>query len=138
MMEALKIESLRRGADGRNRDAPNAASLRHESKANPYPDLPDPLTLKNGEKVASPEQWWNKRRPNLASTAKTTLVSFTGYCPLPSPRSNRNCMHRLPICDSNYKYWIVAVQSGWYPNRMPRIIRGQPIQEFSVRCRAIF
>ena len=64
MMEALKIESLRPGADGMNRNAPNAANY-DESKANPYPNLPDPLTLKNGEKVTSPEQWWNKRRPEI-------------------------------------------------------------------------
>jgi hypothetical protein len=64
MMEALKIESLRRGADGMNRNAPNAANY-DESKANPYPNLPDPLTLKNGEKVATPEQWLSKRRPEI-------------------------------------------------------------------------
>ncbi len=64
MMEALKIESLRRGADGRNRNAANAANY-DESKANPYPNLPDPLTLKNGETVTAPEQWWNKRRPEI-------------------------------------------------------------------------
>ena len=63
MMEALKIGSLRRGADGR----PNAANPANydESKANPYPDLPDPLTLKNGEKVTTPDQWWSKRRPEI-------------------------------------------------------------------------
>ncbi len=64
MMEALKIESLRRGADGMNRNAPNAANY-DESKANPYPDLPDPLVLKNGEKVATAEIWWAKRRPEI-------------------------------------------------------------------------
>jgi hypothetical protein len=64
MMEALKIESLRRGADGMNRDAPNAANY-DESKANPYPDLPDPLVLKNGEKVITAEIWWTKRRPEI-------------------------------------------------------------------------
>jgi hypothetical protein len=64
MMQALKIESLRQGADGRNRNAPNAANY-DESKANPYPNLPDPLTLKSGEKVTTPEQWWNKRRPEI-------------------------------------------------------------------------
>ncbi len=47
-----------------NRNAPNAANY-DESKANPYPNLPDPLTLKNGEKVTTPEQWWNKRRPEI-------------------------------------------------------------------------
>jgi hypothetical protein len=64
MMKALEIRNLRRGADGMNRNAPNAANY-DESKANPYPNLPDPLILKNGEKVTSPEQWWNKRRPEI-------------------------------------------------------------------------
>jgi hypothetical protein len=36
-----------------------------ESKANPYPDLPDPLTLNNGEKVTTAEMWWNQRRPEI-------------------------------------------------------------------------
>jgi hypothetical protein len=64
MMEALKIKSLRPGADGMNRNATNAANY-DESKANPYPNLPDPLTLKNGEKVTTAEQWWNKMRPEI-------------------------------------------------------------------------
>ena len=44
MMDLLKITTLRKGADGRNDKAPNAANY-DESKANPYPKLPDPLTL---------------------------------------------------------------------------------------------
>jgi hypothetical protein len=64
MMDALKIEKLRQGANGMNRDAPNAANY-DESKANPFPNLPDPLTLKNGEKVTTPAQWWDKRRPEI-------------------------------------------------------------------------
>jgi hypothetical protein len=64
MMEALKIESLRPGANGMNRNAPNAANY-DESKANLYPNLPDPLILKNGEKVTNAGQWWNKRRPEI-------------------------------------------------------------------------
>jgi hypothetical protein len=63
-MELLKITSLRRGADGRNPDAPNAANY-DESKANPYPNLPDPLVLKNGRKVTSVKMWWNQRRPEI-------------------------------------------------------------------------
>src|SRR5256885_35029 len=50
MMELLKITTLRQGADGRNAEAPNAANY-DETKANPYPKLPDPLILKNGKKV---------------------------------------------------------------------------------------
>jgi len=36
-----------------------------ESKANPYPELPDPLVLKNGDKVTSAKIWWNRRRPEI-------------------------------------------------------------------------
>ena len=64
MMEALGIKSLRPGADGMNPKAPNAANY-DESKANPYPTLPDPLVLKNGERVTTAEQWWKQRRPEI-------------------------------------------------------------------------
>jgi (4-O-methyl)-D-glucuronate---lignin esterase len=63
-MDLLGISSLRRGADGRNPDAPNAANY-DESKANPYPDLPDPLILKNGKKVTTAKVWWDQRRPEI-------------------------------------------------------------------------
>lgn len=36
-----------------------------ESKANPFPNLPDPLLLKNGQKVTDAETWWTKRRPEI-------------------------------------------------------------------------
>ena len=64
MMEALKIKELRPGANGMNPNAPNAANY-DESKANPYPILPDPLVLKNGEKVTTADDWWKKRRPEI-------------------------------------------------------------------------
>ncbi len=63
MMEALKIESLRRGADGMNRNAANAANY-DESKVNAF-TLPDPLVCKDGTKVTTPEQWRAKRRPEI-------------------------------------------------------------------------
>jgi hypothetical protein len=64
MMELLNIKSLRPGANGMSRQAPSAANY-DESKANPFPNLPDPLVLKNGEKVTSPEIWWTRRRPEI-------------------------------------------------------------------------
>ena len=64
MMEALKISSLRPGANGMNPKAANAANY-DESKANPYPNLPDPLVLKNGDKVTTAEMWWTRRRPEI-------------------------------------------------------------------------
>jgi hypothetical protein len=64
MMDLLHIASLRQGANGNNPQAPNAANY-DESKANPYPDLPDPLVLNNGKKVTSAKVWWNQRRPEI-------------------------------------------------------------------------
>jgi hypothetical protein len=63
MMEQLGITKLRPGPNGDER-APNHANY-DESLANPYPNLPDVLTLKNGERVATPEVWWKVRRPEI-------------------------------------------------------------------------
>src|SRR5262249_13893776 len=64
MLEALKITSLRPGANLNNPQAPNAVNY-DESKANPYPKLPDPLVLKNGKKVTSAKVWRQQRRPEI-------------------------------------------------------------------------
>jgi hypothetical protein len=64
MMDLLHITSLRRGADGNNRQSPNAANY-DEAKANPYPHLPEPLVLKNGQKVTTAQTWWDQRRPQI-------------------------------------------------------------------------
>ncbi|HWD18284.1 MAG TPA: acetylxylan esterase [Verrucomicrobiae bacterium] len=64
MMEQLGITSLRSGADGMNPQAANYQNT-DEAKANPCPNLPDPLTLKDGAKVTTPELWWNRRRPEI-------------------------------------------------------------------------
>jgi hypothetical protein len=41
-------------------------SPEHDAAAgNPDPDLPDALTLKNGEKVTTAKMWWDKRRPEI-------------------------------------------------------------------------
>ncbi len=63
MMDQLGIKALRPGPSG-DEKAPNHANY-DESLANPYPDLPDILTLKNGEKVTTPEMWWKQRRPEI-------------------------------------------------------------------------
>src|SRR5882672_492744 len=64
IMDLLHIASLRPGADGRNTRAPNAANY-DEAKANPFPNLPDPLVLKNGKKVKDAKTWWAKRRAEI-------------------------------------------------------------------------
>ncbi|MVN22533.1 acetylxylan esterase [Mucilaginibacter sp. HMF7410] len=64
MMDKLNIKALRPGADGNNPNAPNAANY-DEAKANPYPNLPEALVLKDGKKVTTAKEWWNKRRPEI-------------------------------------------------------------------------
>lgn len=63
MMEQLGIKALRPGPSG-NETASNHANY-DESKANPFPILPDALTLKNGKKVTTAAMWWNRRRPEI-------------------------------------------------------------------------
>ena len=63
MMDQLGIKALRPGPSG-NETAPNHANY-DEATANPFPNLPDVLTLKNGKKVATAAVWWNQRRPEI-------------------------------------------------------------------------
>lgn len=63
MMDQLGIKALRPGPNG-NETAPNHANY-DESKANPFPNLPDVLTLKNGKMVTTAAMWWNQRRPEI-------------------------------------------------------------------------
>ncbi len=63
MQKQLGITKLRPGPSGdpKNADAANT----DESKANPYPKLPDLMKLKSGDKVTTADQWWNQRRPEI-------------------------------------------------------------------------
>ncbi|HEY7336155.1 MAG TPA: hypothetical protein VH639_14795 [Bryobacteraceae bacterium] len=63
MMDQLGIKALRPGPSG-NESAPNHANY-DEATANPFPNLPDVLTLKSGKKVTTPDAWWKERRPEI-------------------------------------------------------------------------
>lgn len=65
MMEQLGIVKLRPGADGWAAPGTPGAANYDPDKANPYPELPDALTLKDGRKVTTAESWWNERRPEI-------------------------------------------------------------------------
>jgi lysophospholipase L1-like esterase len=65
MLEQLGIKVLRPGPSG-NETAPNHANY-DEALANPYPNLPDVLTLENGKKVMSADVWWKQRRPEIVA-----------------------------------------------------------------------
>src|SRR5271167_3354838 len=72
MMVQLGIKSLRPGPSG-NENAPNHANY-DEASANPFPDLPDVLTLKNGKRVKSAKEWWQKRRPEIVEDFEREVV----------------------------------------------------------------
>lgn len=64
MLDQLGITALRPGPSG-TADAPNAANT-DEALANPYPDYPALLSLKNGQAVSSAKQWQEQRRGEIA------------------------------------------------------------------------
>jgi hypothetical protein len=99
MMRQLGIKALRPGPSG-DEKAPNHANY-NEALANPYPNLPDVLTLKNGKKATTADMWWKQRRPEIAEdferevygrvpknvpkvnwTVKVTDHEFMGFTPV--------------------------------------------------------
>ena len=63
MMDQLGIKSIRRGFDA-DQSSPYAANY-DESKANPYPEIPELMKTNSGKKVKTAEQWWEVRRPEI-------------------------------------------------------------------------
>jgi hypothetical protein len=70
IMQLLNLTSIPPGADGRH---PNL----DESKANPYPSLPDPLKLNDGEKVTTSRAWWDLRRPEILELFQREIYGRT-------------------------------------------------------------
>ena len=84
LMNLLHMTEIRRGRDGNNKESPYYANY-DESKANPYPGLPDPLTLKNGRKVTKAADWWSKRRPEIVEDFDREVY---GRVPKVTPKVN--------------------------------------------------
>lgn len=82
MMKLLGISSLRPGANPNNPNAPNAVNY-DESKANPYPTLPDPLVLKSGQRVRTAREWWTRRRAEIVEDFDREIY---GRVPKVTPR----------------------------------------------------
>src|SRR5216110_410807 len=65
MLQQLGIKKLRPAPSGSVPENDPRSANYDEAKANPFPDLPEVLTLKNGKKVTTPDMWWNQRRPEI-------------------------------------------------------------------------
>jgi hypothetical protein len=81
MKDQLGIIALRPGPSGNESD-PNHANY-DESLANPFPNLPEVLTLKNGRKVTSAAMWRNQRRPEIVEEFDREVL---GRVPANAPR----------------------------------------------------
>ena len=81
MMEKLGIKALRPGPSG-NEQAPNHANY-DEALANPFPNLPDVLTLKSGRAVTSPAIWFKERRPEIVEDFEREVL---GRVPSDAPK----------------------------------------------------
>ena len=90
MLTQLGITELRPGPSG-NESAPDAANT-DESKANPYPHLPELLTLKNGQRVTTAEGWWTERRPEIVEDFEREIC---GRVPANVPRVNWSVAERI-------------------------------------------
>lgn len=72
MMKQLGITKLRPGRSS-NPSSPNAANT-DESKANPHPELPELMMMKDGTEVTTPDQWWKRRRPEIVEDFQREVV----------------------------------------------------------------
>jgi hypothetical protein len=84
MLKLLGIAALRRGRDGMNPQSPYYANY-DESKATPFPNLPDPLRLKNGQRVTTAEGWWKHRRAEIVEDFDREVY---GRVPRDTPKVN--------------------------------------------------
>jgi hypothetical protein len=91
MMDLLGIKELRPGASG-SANGPNPANY-DESKADLYPNLPDPLLLNNGKRVTSAKIWWNERRPQIVELFDREIL---GRVPANLPKVNWEVVSTTP------------------------------------------
>jgi hypothetical protein len=87
IMTLLKISEMPAGAQGSSPDTYD------ESKANPYPALPDPLLLKSGKKVTDAKTWRNQRRAEIREDFDREVY---GRTPTKTPKVNWEIVSTTP------------------------------------------
>jgi hypothetical protein len=114
MMDQLGITELRPAKNSAQNGA-NPANY-DDSKANPYPNLPDPLVLNNGQKVTTAEQWWKERRPQIEEDLSREMY---GRVPKNVPKvtwkvmvTDHEMVGRMPVIA---KHIIGHVDNSSYP-----------------------
>jgi hypothetical protein len=80
VMDLLQIASIPPGAPGSSNP-----ETYNEANANPYPKLPDPLTLKNGQRVTTRDMWVKQRRAEILEDFEREVY---GRTPKITPKVN--------------------------------------------------
>jgi hypothetical protein len=113
MMDQLGIKALRPGPAA-DANAPNHANY-DEALANPYPNLPDVLTLKNGQKVTTPAMWQVRRKEILEDFDREVL----GRVPAVVPKVTWNVVRTVETMQAGQpvvgKQLIGHVDNSAYP-----------------------
>ncbi len=82
MMDQLGIRRLRPGVVNDPKAKANPVNY-DEAKADPWPDWPDPLSWRDGTKVRTAKDWWDKRRPELVELFEREIY---GRVPRTAPK----------------------------------------------------
>jgi hypothetical protein len=82
MMDQLGVRRLRPGVVNDPKAKANPVNY-DEAKANPWPVWPDPLAYADGRKVASAQEWWSRRRPELVELFEREIY---GRIPATAPK----------------------------------------------------
>ena len=111
IMDELHITSIPPGAPGSSNP-----ETYNEATANPYPKLPDPLTLKSGKKVTSKDMWVTQRRPEILEDFEREVY---GRTPKVTPRVNWELVSSTEGMNGEYpiitKQLIGHVDNSSYP-----------------------
>jgi hypothetical protein len=113
ILDLLHITQLRLGV---NQSGKEPAVNYDEAKANPWPNLPDPLKLANGKPVKTAKVWWTERRPQLVELFDR---DFVGRVPAKVPAVRWEVVSTTPGNDGSIatitKKLIGHVDNSAYP-----------------------
>jgi len=102
IMDELGIKSIPPGAPGANNP-----ETYNEANANPYPNLPDPLLLKNGKKVTSKDVWVKQRRAEILEDFEREVY---GRTPKNTPKVNWEVVSTTMASTTNGDVPIITKQ----------------------------
>ena len=114
LLDLLHITELRPGVT-QNGNGPNPVNW-DEAKANPWPNLPNPMVMNNGKPVTSAKIWTTQRRPELVEIFDREII---GRVPSNVPAVHWQVTSTTPGTDNGVatltKHLIGHVDNSAYP-----------------------